>query len=137
MSKARDIASYGLGVGISSAGVSIASSIRTLDFVGAGNTFTYDAVSNTVDISIAGGGGASAGDSINYPSGTKSPFVLSHARIKENINLDDATTGEDLDSNIIVTESTFTVNAGVALTVGEGKTVIPDLYNVYEKSPRA
>ncbi len=134
MSKARGISKDGLGVGISSAGVSIGSSITELNFVGTGNTFSI--TGTTVDVSIAGGGGASAGEVINYPSGTKSPFILSHARIKENINLDDAITGEDLDANIVVTESTFTVNTGVALTVGEGKTIIPDLYNVYAKSPR-
>ena len=107
MSKARGIPKDGLGVGISSAGVSIGSSITELNFVGTGNTFSI--TGTTVDVSIAGGGGASAGEVINYPSGTKSPFILSHARIKENINLDDAITGEDLDANIVVTESTFTV----------------------------
>ena len=44
-------------IGISSAGDSIASEIKTLNFVGAGNTLVYDSSTNTVDISIAGGGG--------------------------------------------------------------------------------
>ncbi len=134
MTRARDTSEIFLGpVAIQSGGTGIGT-VNTINFVGTGNTFT---VSGTVvDVSIEGGGGASAGEVINYPSGTKSPFILSHARIKENINLDDAITGEDLDANIVVTESTFTVNTGVALTVGEGKTIIPDLYNVYAKSPR-
>ena len=133
MTRARDTSEIFLGpVAIQSGGTGIGT-VNTINFVGTGNTFAVSGTS--VDVSIEGGGGASAGAVINYPSGTKSPFILSHTRIKENINLDDATTGEDLDANIVVTESTFTVNTGVALTVGEGKVIIPDLYNVYEESP--
>jgi len=51
------------GVGINSTGTSIATNVNTLNFVGAGNTFSYDSTNNTVNISIAGassgGGGAS------------------------------------------------------------------------------
>ena len=50
------------GVGINSTGTSIATNVNTLNFVGAGNTFSYDSANNTVNISIAGassGGGAS------------------------------------------------------------------------------
>lgn len=44
------------GVGIQSAGVSIATTAKTLNFIGAGNTFNV--VGDRVDISIQGGGGA-------------------------------------------------------------------------------
>ena len=44
-------------IGIHSAGTEIASEVKNLNFVGAGNTLQYDASTNTVDISIAGGGG--------------------------------------------------------------------------------
>jgi hypothetical protein len=131
MSKARDIAIDGLGVGISSAGVSIGSSITTIDFVGAGNTFAVSG--QTVSVSIAGG--TAAGEAVLNTSGTKSPFIVSHTHIKESVTLDDAGTGEADDCNIVTTESTFTVDDNVVLTVGEGKTVIPDLYNVYDESP--
>lgn len=51
------------GVGISSSGTLIGTDVTTLNFVGAGNTFSYDSANNTVNISIAGassgGGGAS------------------------------------------------------------------------------
>lgn len=52
------------GVGINSTGTSIATNVNTLNFVGTGNTFSYDSANNTVNISIAGassggGGGAS------------------------------------------------------------------------------
>ena len=131
MSKARDIATDGLGVGISSAGVSIGSSITTIDFVGAGNTVIQ--VGQTARVSIAGG--SSAGQAINFASGSKSPFIVSHTHIKESVTLDDAGTGEPDDCNIVTTESSFTVDDNVVITVGEGKTIIPDLYNVYEESP--
>ena len=127
MSKARDIAADGLGVGISSAGVSIGSSITTIDFVGAGNTVIQ--VGQTARVSIAGG--SSAGQAINFASGSKSPFIVSHTHIKENITLNDATTNESDDCNIVMTESTFTVDDNVVITVGDGKTVVPDLYNVF------
>jgi len=51
-------------IGISSAGDSIASEIKTLNFVGVGNTLQYDASTNTVDISIAGGGGGGIGTAL-------------------------------------------------------------------------
>ena len=56
-------------IGISSAGDSIASEIKTLNFVGAGNTLVYDSSTNTVDISIAGGGGGGIGTALGetYP----------------------------------------------------------------------
>ena len=131
MSKARDISTDGLGVGISSAGVSIGSSITTIDFIGAGNTVIQ--VGRTARVSIAGG--SAAGTSVNFSSGSKSPFIVSHTHIKENVTLDDAGTGEPDDCNIVTTESSFTIDDSVVLTVGDGKTVIPDLYNVYDESP--
>ena len=42
------------GVGISSAGGSIATNATNLNFIGAGNTFLFNSTTNTVDISIAG-----------------------------------------------------------------------------------
>ena len=127
MSKARHISSDGVGVGISSAGVSIGSSITTIDFVGAGNTFAVSG--QTVSVSIAGG--TAAGEAVLNTSGSKSPFIVSHTHIKESITLDDVTTNESDDCNIVMTESTFTVDDNIVITVGEGKTVVPDLYNVF------
>ena len=49
----------GFAIGIQSAGTSIATLIKTLNFVGAGNTFSVDGT--TVDVSIAGGGGGGGG----------------------------------------------------------------------------
>ena len=67
---------------------------------------------------------------------SNSQFYNHAVRVKENIILDDVTTGEDLDSNIIVESATLIVNAGIALTVGEGKTLIPDLYNVLDQTAK-
>jgi len=51
-------ATGGFALGIHSAGTSVVSGpIKTLNFVGSGNTFSYNAGTDTVDISIAGGGG--------------------------------------------------------------------------------
>ena len=125
----------GIGVGINSAGTSIATNVNTLNFVGAGNTFAYNSSTSTVDISISGGSGggggsaASAGSAINYPGGSVSPFVLSSVHITEDITLDN-NNADSVPANIITGESTVTVDDGVTITIDDGKTVIPDLYNV-------
>ena len=50
------------GVGIQSGGVSIAGAgVTQLNFIGAGNTFTYNSTTKTVNISIQGGGGSVGG----------------------------------------------------------------------------
>ena len=52
-------ATGGFNLGISSGGNSVVSGpVKTLNFIGAGNTFLYDASSDRIDISIAGGAGA-------------------------------------------------------------------------------
>lgn len=48
------------GVGIQSGGTSIGAGVTQLNFVGAGNTFLYNPATDTVDVSIAGGGGVGA-----------------------------------------------------------------------------
>ena len=55
-------------IGISSAGDSIASEIKTLNFIGAGNTLVYHSSTKTVDISIAGGGGGGIGTALGETS---------------------------------------------------------------------
>lgn len=47
------------GVGVQSAGISVTTTAKTLNFIGAGNTFNL--VGDRVDISIQGGGGGSIG----------------------------------------------------------------------------
>ena len=60
-------ASGGFNVGIQSSGTDIATGVITaINFIGAGNSAVYDAVSKTVDISISGSGGGGLGTAINY-----------------------------------------------------------------------
>ena len=92
----------------------------------------YDSSTDTVDVSIEGGGGTSAGTRINYPDGTKSPFMLSMAHITQNMTLNDTTTGEDLDCNLVIAESQMVIDAGIGLTIGDGKKVLTDLYDIYQ-----
>lgn len=122
---------YGSGqavqIGIQSEGTLVGYA-KTLNFIGVGNTFIQKG--DTIEVSVGGNNGASAGTIINYPSGAPSPFVLSLVHQTESINLDDETTKESLDANIIVGPSQLVVDPGVALTIGEGKTLIPDLYDI-------
>lgn len=49
------------GVGIYSGGTAIGTAVTAIDFIGVGNTFTYDSSTATVTVSIQGGGGGSTG----------------------------------------------------------------------------
>lgn len=51
----------GAVIGIQSGGLSVGAGATTLNFIGVGNTFAYDAGSRTLDISIQGGGGGAIG----------------------------------------------------------------------------
>ena len=133
LSKARQLAKDLGTVGISSAGTNIASTVANINFVGAGNTFAVNGT--TVDVSIEGGGGTKAGEAINYPSGTKSPFILNSTHITESITLNDSNTDTGL-ANIVTGESMLTVDDNVTITVEEGKKVIPDLFNVFDTPGR-
>ena len=129
LSKARQLAKDLGTVGISSGGTNIASTVANINFVGAGNTFAVNGT--TVDVSIEGGGGTKAGEAINYPSGTKSPFILNSTHITESITFNDSNTDTGL-ANIVTGESMLTVDDNVTITVEEGKKVIPDLFNVFD-----
>jgi len=85
-------------IGIHSAGTEIASEVKNLNFVGAGNTLQYDASTNTVDISIAGGGGGGLGTAIGETSPldvvykTAKNFAIS-AGTSITVEVDDVTCG--------------------------------------------
>ena len=133
LSKARQLAKDLGTVGISSSGTSIHTSVATLNFVGAGNTFAVH--NDQVDITIEGGGGTKAGEAIDYPSGTKSPFILNSTTITESITLGNSNSGTGA-ANIITAESMLTVDDSVTITIEEGKKVIPDLFNVFDTPER-
>lgn len=118
----------GASVGIQSAGTVIGTA-TTLNFIGTGNTFAISG--NVVDISIAGGGGGGVGTAINYADDTTSPFSYINASINvtQDITLDTSNAG-DSDTYIVVQEPTLIINSGIAVTVGAGKTLVQDLYQL-------
>jgi len=76
-------ATGGFNIGIQSAGTNVTTGVITaLNFVGTGNTFTYNTGTKTVDISIAGGSGGS-----QVSVGTESPAAPSSGNLWYNTNL--------------------------------------------------
>ena len=126
-------ASGGFNVGIQSSGTDIATGVITaINFIGAGNSAVYDAVSKTVDISISGSGGGGLGTAINYADdATATPFsyIDREATVSENLMLDTTKAGES-ESIIVSVIPNITLNAGVAVTVGTGKTMIIDVLQI-------
>ena len=123
----------GVNIGIQSAGQNVTTGVITaLNFIGAGNTFVYDTVAKTVDISIAGGGGGGLGTAIKYSDGaTDTPFsyVDAYAQVNENLPLD--TTSAGVNTSIIVSVTpNIEINSGVAVTVGAGKTMVIDVLQI-------
>ena len=123
----------GFNIGIQSGGTDIATGVITaINFIGAGNTAVYDAVSKTVDISISGSGGGGLGTAINYADdATATPFsyIDREATVSENLMLDTTKAGES-ESIIVSVIPNITVNSGVAVTVGTGKTMIIDVLQI-------
>ena len=123
----------GVNIGIQSGGTDIATGVITaINFIGAGNTAVYDAVSKTVDISISGSGGGGLGTAINYADdATATPFsyIDREATVSENLLLDTTKAGES-ESIIVSVIPNITLNAGVAVTVGTGKTMIIDVLQI-------
>ena len=124
----------GVNIGIQSAGQNVTTGVITaLNFIGAGNTFVYDAVSKKVDISIAGGGGGGGlGTAIKYSDGasdTPFSYVDAYAQVNENLLLD--TTNAGVNTSIIVSVTpNIEINSGVAVTVGAGKTMVIDVLQI-------
>jgi len=120
---------YGAQIGVQSGGTTIGDA-KTLNFIGAGNTFAVNGT--TVDVSIAGGGGGGIGTGIKYADGvTDSPFsyVDSKATIPENMLLDTTNAG-DSDTYVVSVIPNIEVAAGVAVTVGVGKTMVIDVLQI-------
>ena len=85
-------------IGIHSAGTEIASEVKNLNFIGAGNTLQYDASTNTVDISIAGGGGGGIGTALGESAPLDVVFKTAQifnvaAGTSVTVNVDDETCG--------------------------------------------
>jgi len=121
----------GAAIGIQSTGT-VVGAAKTLNFIGAGNTFAMDG--DTVNISIAGGGGGGGGGlgtAINYEDATTSPFsyIDRYVQVNENLLLDATNAG--VSTSIIVSVApNIEINSGVAVTVGAGKTMIIDVLDI-------
>ena len=129
-------ATSGFSIGITSAGTLInqdsgaVSGITSMNFVGTGNTFSYNSTTKTIDVSISGGsGGGGIGTAIKYSDETTdSPFsyIEPSAIVEENLNLN--TTNAGVTSTYIVSVvPTINVASGVAVTVGSGKSMVIDV----------
>ena len=124
-------AAGGFNLGISSAGTTITSGpVKTLNFVGSGNTFAVSGT--TVDISISGGsGGGGIGTAIKYADNTTSPFSFIDAEITVTSNLNlDTTNADSSNSYVVSVVPNVTVASGVGVTVGAGKTMIIDVLQI-------
>ena len=119
----------GAAIGIQSAGT-VVGAAKTLNFIGTGNTFAMNG--DTVDISISGGGGGGGlGTAINYSDNTASPFsfIDSETQVTEDLLLDATNVGKS-GSYVVSVIPNVTVNAGVAVTVGAGKTMVIDVLQI-------
>ena len=119
----------GAAIGIQSGGT-VVGAAKTLNFIGTGNTFAMNG--ETVDISISGGsGGGGLGTAINYSDATTSPFsfIDKDAQVTEDLLLDTTNAGKS-NSYIVSVIPTINIGAGIAVTVGSGKTMVIDVLQI-------
>ena len=119
----------GAAIGIQSAGTLVGAA-KTLNFVGTGNSISANG--ETINIEIAGGGGGGGlGTAINYSNNKPSPFsyIDRTTTVTEDMLLDTTSAGES-DTIIVSVIPNIEVNAGVAVTVGAGKTMIIDVLQI-------
>ena len=120
----------GFNVGIQSAGDTIVTTTKTLNFVGTGNTLV-DRGSGQIDIAIAGGGGGGVGTAIKYADGESSPFTFIDAWQTVDADLDlDATNAGASTSFVVSVVPNVEISTGVAVTVGVGKTMVIDVLQI-------
>ena len=117
-------------VGISSAGENVGTA-KTLNFIGAGNTFKVDG--DTIDVSIEGGGGGGIGTAIKYSDSTSTPFsyIDTEAIVNENIVFDADNAGVN-ESFVVSVIPKIIVSNGIGMTVGTGKTMVIDALQLGE-----
>jgi hypothetical protein len=60
----------------------------------------------------------------------RSRYIRSSVHLTETMTLDN-TNADTVPANVIVEAATMTIDDSVTLTVEEGKTVIPDVYNIF------
>jgi hypothetical protein len=102
----------GAVIGIQSAGLAVGSGATTLNFIGAGNTFAYNAGTKTLDISIQGGGAGVSSTGILTCRG-----IANAEDIIESITLNDFYGGG---TNYGMIGPITVSGAGTTVTVGVG-----------------
>jgi len=60
----------------------------------------------------------------------RSRYIRSSVHLTESMTLDN-TNADTVPANVLVEAATMTVDDSVTLTIEEGKTVIPDAYNIF------
>ena len=126
-------ATDGFHIGISSAGVSIASTVQTLNFVGTGNT-VVDRGNGSIDISISGSGG---GGGLGTALSDESTEILS--QIFTTTRQDSVAAGTSVTveggaggGNIAFTKlNRIDVGTGATFHVGAGTTFIMNVLSVF------
>ena len=125
-------ATDGFHIGIQSAGVSIASTVQTLNFVGSGNT-VVDRGNGSIDISISGGGG---GGGLGTAIDSDDTGVLSRIFTTTRQDIVAAGTSVSVESGVGGGGIAFTklnridVGTGATFHVGSGTTLIMNVLNI-------
>ena len=126
-------ATDGFHIGIQSAGVSIASTVQTLNFVGSGNT-VVDRGDGSIDISISGsGGGGGLGTAID----SDATGALSRIFTTTRQDIVAAGTSVSVESGVGGGGIAFTklnridVGTGATFHVGSGTTLIMNVLNIF------
>ena len=126
-------ATDGFHIGIQSAGVSIASTVQTLNFVGSGNT-VVDRGNGSIDISISGGGG---GGGLGTALSDESTDLLSQIFTTTRQDIVAAGTSVSVESGVGGGGIAFTklnridVGTGATFHVGSGTTLIMNVLSVF------
>ena len=127
-------ASSGFSIGISSAGTLInqsggaVSGISSMNFVGTGNTFSYDSSSKTIDISISGSGGGGLGKPVGDTDSIFN-YIERFATVTDDITLDTSNAGVNT-SIVITTNPRIVVSDSKTVTVGAAKTLVVDILQI-------
>ena len=127
-------ATDGFHIGIQSAGVSIASTVQTLNFVGSGNT-VVDRGNGSIDISISGSGGGGGG--LGTALSDESTDLLSQIFITPRQDIVAAGTSVSVESGeggggIAFTKlNRIDVGSGATFHVGSGTTLSMNVLNIF------
>ena len=122
-------------VGIKSEGLTVGTSVTAINFIGAGNTFKMQPDGGTIDVFIQGGGGGGIGTPITYSDGSPTPFTYLEASVtvKEDLMIDNNNAGLTT-TYVLSVIPEVEIGAGVAVTIGVGKSMIIDVLQLGDAS---